>query len=129
VFPVFVNVTVLAALVVLTFCVAKLRLIALKFACGLMTVTLSGINCGLPAALSVMAMVAVEAVGLKIFTEAKRPTAIVQVFPAANVPGMDGINGLQMVISPKSPTALPGVVTLMLEIVIGVVRVLVSVTN
>jgi hypothetical protein len=129
VFPVFVNVTVLAALVVPTFCVAKLRLLALKLACGLMTVRLRGINCGLPAALSVIAMVAVEAVGLKIFAEAKKPTAIVQVFPASNVPGIDGINGKQIVISAKSPSALPGVVIFMLEILIGVVPVLVKVTN
>ena len=129
VFPVFVKVTVLAALVVPTFCVAKLRLVALKLACGLITVRLRGINCGLPAALSVIVTVAVEAVGLKIFKESKKPTATVQAFPGCNVPGIDGIYGVQTVISPKSAMALPGVVIFTLEIVIGVVPVLVRVTN
>jgi hypothetical protein len=74
-------------------------------------------------------MVAVEAVGLKIFEASKKPTAIVQVFPGCNVPGIDGINGRQTVISPKSAMAFPGVVIFTLEIVIGVVPVLVNVTN
>ena len=49
--------------------------------------------------------------------------------PGSNVPGIEGMNGLQIVISPKSAIALPGVVIFMLEIVIGAVPVLVRVMN
>lgn len=52
--PVLVTVTDLAALVVPTFCVEKLMMLALSLACGLMIVAVKGTVCGLPGALSVI---------------------------------------------------------------------------
>src|ERR1700719_3366100 len=52
--PVLVSVTDFAALVLLTFCVPKFREYVLRVACGLMAVAVSGTDCGLPAAVSVM---------------------------------------------------------------------------
>ena len=128
VFPVLVKVTVFVV-VLPSFWVEKLRLVALKLACGLITVALKATDCGLPPVLSVMTRVAVESVGLKIFTLAAKPTAITQLRPAPNVPGRAEINGSQLVMSPKSPKALPGAATLMLEMEMGVFPVLVRVTN
>src|SRR5271165_484013 len=88
-----------------------------------MIVALSVTDCGLPAALSVMTRLVV-AVAMKVF--AKTPVRIVQLFPAPNVPGQDEIQGSQLVISPKSPGAVPPE-TLMLVILIAVFPVLVSV--
>lgn len=76
----FVNVTVVGALVVPSSCVEKLTLAGLKVASGFITVALSGSCCGLPAALSVMMRVAVEAVGLKISATASKLSEIVQLF-------------------------------------------------
>jgi len=127
VFPVFVSVTVFAPLVVPTVCEAKVRLLALNVACGLITWAVSRTRCGLAAVLSVMVRVAVEAVGLKIFAVAKMPTKIGQLFPAGKTPGSFVNSGVQKVMSPYSPTALPGPVMLTLVMVIGVVPVLVRV--
>ena len=52
--PVLVSVTDFAALVLLTFCVPKFREYVLSIACGLIAVAVSGTDCGLPAAVSVM---------------------------------------------------------------------------
>ena len=54
---------------------------------GSMTRAVSGNECGLPAAVSAMMKVAVEAIGLKMFTVGWMPTPIVQLFPAGNVAG------------------------------------------
>ena len=77
--PTFVNVTVLAALVIPTVTEPKLTLVGDSFA--VVPIPLSGTFCGLPAALSVMLKAAVrvpEAVGLNLML-------IVQLAPAASV--------------------------------------------
>ena len=77
--PTFVNVTVLAALVIPTVTEPKLTLVGDSFA--VVPIPLSGTFCGLPAALSVMLRAAVrvpEAVGLNLML-------IVQLAPAASV--------------------------------------------
>lgn len=56
--PVFLSVTVLVELV-FTVSVPKLRLVALRLACGLITSALRATVCGLPGALSIMLKVAV----------------------------------------------------------------------
>ena len=74
--PVFVTITSFAALVVPVFCVPKFKLDAESDACGSITRAVMEMDYVLPAALSVMVRVAVEAVGLKIFAVAKMPTPI-----------------------------------------------------
>jgi len=98
--PVFVTVTSFAALVVPVSCVPKLKLDAESDACGLITRAVMEMDCGLPAALSVMVRVAVEAVGLKIFAVAKMPTPILQLLPGGSVAGMPEIKGGQNEMSP-----------------------------
>ena len=76
--PTFVNVTVLAELVVPTFTEPKVKLVGESFA--VVPVPLSDTCCGLPAALSVTLRAALRvplAVGLKV-------TLIVQLAPAAS---------------------------------------------
>ena len=127
--PELVNVTFFAALVVPVFWLPKLKLVDDSETCGSVTIAVISAECGLPAALSVMMSVAVEAVGLKISRWGRMPTPITQLFPAGNVPGMDRMSGGQKLMSPYSLRALPGAPVLMLEIVIGVVPLLVIVTN
>jgi hypothetical protein len=69
-----------------SFCVEKVMLVALNVASGSITVAVSGTVCGLPAAVSVMVSVAVEAVGLKMSAMASKLKEIVQLFFAANEP-------------------------------------------
>jgi hypothetical protein len=69
-----------------SFCVEKVMLVALNVASGSITVAVSGTVCGLPAAVSVMVSVAVEAVGLKMSATASKLKEIVQLFFAANEP-------------------------------------------
>lgn len=83
--PEFVSVTDFAALVVLVFWLPKLRLLALSDATGLMTVAVMGIDCGLPAALSVMTRFA--ACVLVTFESLVKLMMMVQLFPAFKVLG------------------------------------------
>ena len=64
--PELVSVTFWGALVVPVFWLPKLKLLDESETCGSVTMAVIGAECGLPAALSVMVRVAVEAVGLKI---------------------------------------------------------------
>ena len=100
-FPLFVTV-IDTVLVLLTGVVGKvslpeLRPLALKLASGSMTRAVSGNECGFPAAVSAIMKVAVEAIGLKMFTVGWMPTPIVQLFPAGNVAGSFSIIGGQRV--------------------------------
>ena len=106
--PELVNVTFCGALVVPVFWLPKLKLLDDSEACGSVTMAVISADCGLPAALSVIVRVALEAVGLKISRKGRMPTPITQLFPAGNVPGMDRMSGGQKLMSPYSLTALPG---------------------
>ena len=100
VFPVFVSVTVFGPLVVPTVCAGKARLPVLSVAFGLITWAVSCTRCGLAAVLSMILSMAVEAIGLKIFAEAKIPTKIGQLFPGGNIPGSFEKNDVQRLMLP-----------------------------
>jgi len=115
--PLFVSVTVWAALAVVINWPAKVRVSGESVTTGTTPVPVRDTLCGLPVALSVMLTLAVRlpvAVGLKV-------TLIVQFAPAARVALLAG----QVFVSAKSPLSVP--VTAILAIVSEAVPVLFSV--
>src|SRR5580658_1560314 len=115
VLPVLLNVTVWAVVVVPTFSLPKLRLVAERFRPGAVPVPLRVTDCGLPAALSVMVTLAVWlplAAGVKV-------TLMEQLAPAAReLP--------QVLVWAKAPLLVP--VMAMLVMVMATVPVLLNVT-
>ena len=94
--PVFVSVTVFAALVDFTSCTAKVRVVGESVTLGAVPVPVRGTVCGLPAALSVRLRAAVRvpvAVGLNVILN-------VQLLPTAKLV-------VQVVVSLKSPLLVP----------------------